>query len=67
MGQSVRWHSIVSHSLALQGLITYSELHGKNSVNWTPPSASTISRNTRRVKTIVAAIDEENEEDDEDN
>ena len=37
----------------------YSELHGKNSVNWTPPSASAISRNARRVKTMVAAIDME--------
>ena len=40
----------------------YSELHGKNSVNWTPPSASAISCNARRVKTMVAAIDEEDKE-----
>ena len=40
----------------------YSELHGKNSVNWTPPSASAVSRNARRAKTMVAAIDMEDKE-----
>ena len=45
----------------------YSELHGKNSANMTPPSASAISRNARRVKTMVAAIDEEDSVDGEDN
>ena len=45
----------------------YSELHGKNSVNWTPPSASAMSCNARRVKTMVAAIDEEDKEEGEDN
>ena len=45
----------------------YSELHGNNSVNWTPPSASAVSRNARRVKTMVADIDMEDKEDGEEN
>ena len=57
------------HSDSFFGLARsdYSELHGKNSVNWTPPSASAVSLNARRVKTMVAAIDQEDSEDGEDN
>ena len=61
--------AITFHSDSFFGLTRsdYSELHGKNIVNWTPPSASAISRNAMRVKTMVAAIDEEDKEDAEDN
>ena len=61
--------AMIFHSDSFFGLARsdYSELHGKNSANMTPPSASAISRNARRVKTMVAAIDEEDSEDGEDN
>ena len=59
----------MNHSLAFFGLARsdYTELHGKNSLNWTPLSASAISCNARCVKTMMAAIGIEDKEDGEEN
>ena len=61
-------YAMTFHGELFFGLVRsdYSELHGKNSVNWTRPSASDTSRNARRVKTMVAGIDEEDKEEGED-
>ena len=56
---------MVSHSLALQGLITQSCMVRTVSIG--PHHLRLLFCNARSVKTMVAAIDEEDKEEGEDN